>query len=465
MKTKALLLFTTSIFFLLSIQAQEWEIFYQNNTINVGINTQHQIHSWTEGNLLLLEKDYSGINENQKHLRIKRYEISQWNGNNQTTEGWELVGQVLNLNQANNEGHVDFVVSPEGSLYIGMKDTIFTYNSAENLWIPTYLPNYIGGLTSDEAGNIYFLETTDANPHYFTISKLTSQGAQAVASINYELPFGVTLYPRIVNQANKIIINNDMFIVSIARASTNQNYYFKGNATEGFSMLPEHFTHLNLSSMLLRSNGELIIAYRDGQNPYHLKIKKFDDVTNDWIDFEMNGLTIGESSFNHLKEGPDGSIYLSYHGPLNQGYLFKYSENSWELIGNPENPTHTVGPFLTFDSNNRIYLSHGNGSIGSPLIVMRLANPTSLTEKSNQDLFIVYPNPAKDILFIKQLKQNYSFKQIIIRDLTGKEIHSENFSGNMHQGMLLSQLNSGVYIMEIVTLEKGTRFQQKFIIQ
>jgi hypothetical protein len=460
--------FLLSLIFILStlinIQGQNWEIFYFNNQINLGSNTQHQLHYWNNGRLLLVEKDYSGIYENEKYVSVKSYAIDQWNGDNFSTEGWENVGQILNLNQANNEDHVDFVISPDGTLYLGMKDTIFSYNSTVNQWIPTFLPNYIGGLSTDESGTIYFLETTDAIPHHFKISRLTEQGAETVASIQYELPWGLTIYPRIVNQANQIIARNNMFYVSVARASTNQNYYFTGNSNDGFTMLPEHFTHLNLSSMLLTQENQLIIAYRDGTSPYHLIMKEFDFAENNWTDFPTDGINIGMSSYNHLKQDADGYIYMVYHGPINQGYLYQFNGTSWQHIGNQENPTHTTGPYLTFDENNQLYLAHGTGAIGDPLTVRRLAEPTNTKEQTRVGELQIFPNPAKDHIYVKADTQKQELSQLIIRDAAGKMILEEKSVSTQFQQINLSALKPGMYIVEIISKENNTLYQQKLVV-
>lgn len=449
---------------LINIQGQNWDIFYFNNQINLGSNTQHQLHYWNNGRLLLVEKDYSGIYENEKYVSVKSYTIDQWNGDNYSTEGWEYVGQILNLNQANNEDHVDFVISPDGALYLGMKDTIFSYNPTANLWTPTFLPNYIGGLSSDENGNIYFLETTDAIPHYFKISRLTEQGAETVANIQYELPWGVTIYPRIVNQANAIIARNNMFYVSVARASTNQNYYFTGNSDDGFVMLQEHFTHLNLSSMLLTQENQLIIAYRDGTSPYHLILKEFDFANNNWTDFPTNGINIGMSSYNHLKQNADGSIYLVYHGPVNQGYLYQFNGTSWQHIGSQEDPTHTTGPYLTFDENNQLFLAHGTGAIGDPLTVRRLADPTNTIDQSEYGGIQIFPNPAKDHMFVKAGSQKQELSRLIIRDASGKMILEEKIISTQFQKIDLSALKPGMYILEFISGKNKTFSLQKLVV-
>lgn len=73
----------------------------------------------------------------------------------------------------------------------------------------------------------------------------------------------------------------------------------------------------------------------------------------------------------------------------------------------------------------------------------------------------VFPNPAKDNLFIQAF--NSTLKEIIITDLTGKIIYQHSTQWATEK-INISNFNSGFYFITIKTIDNNT-FTQKFIIQ
>ena len=92
------------------------------------------------------------------------------------------------------------------------------------------------------------------------------------------------------------------------------------------------------------------------------------------------------------------------------------------------------------------------------VILPTQSNPQVLsTEKIAKQEFSVYPNPASDILRIKNLSGTFSYK---INDVTGKLIVSEkNRTSNQ---IKVNALNSGLYFLEIID-ENNIRTVSKFV--
>lgn len=72
--------------------------------------------------------------------------------------------------------------------------------------------------------------------------------------------------------------------------------------------------------------------------------------------------------------------------------------------------------------------------------------------------FIVYPNPFKDNITVRQ--NNNSAYKIVIKDITGREImQKENLTNNTN--LELSELNNGIYFINII--EKDKIYTKKII--
>lgn len=422
-----------------------WDIFYTNHQISEGITVQNRIMFAPDGTLYLVEQDYSGSLNNELLLRVKTYDVEQWAGNNYTTEGWELLGQVLDINTPNNESHIDFTITPDNQIFLGMMDSVFWFDPVQQHWESFFVPDYIGGMMCDDEGNILILRSVfDNGNHSFQITRFDSGTLHTLAEIEYTLPWGVTLYPRIMNEANRIRIHNGDFYVSIARASTNENFYFKGNPSDGFQMLQQHFNHLNLSSMVISPNGELIISHRGAMAPYDLEVMSYDFDLDYWVPFDTTGLHAGFSHANQLMYDNLGRLHLTYHGEAGKGFIFIYQNGSWEHYGPRDAIASAIMPNLAFSSSNDLFLVHGVGAPDDPLIVRRFSDDTTNVESIIPSLaFEIFPNPAKDDLFL-HLAGSGKLTGINLIDMSGKLVYTQSFSGD-HLRINTSGLKAGFY--------------------
>ena len=447
MKTKISLLLVALASVVNLVANDPWDIFYTNHQVSEGVTVQNRIAFGPDGMLYLVEQDYTGSSANEFLLRIKSYDVALWNGNNYTTDGWEQLGQVLDINISSNESHIDFVVTTENQFFLGMKDSVFMYNHGMDRWESFYVPDYIGGMMCDDEGNILILRSVfDNGDHSFHITHFDNGIANTIAVIEYALPWGVTLYPRIMNEANRIRKNNGDFYVSVARASTHENFYFKGNPTDGFETLEKHFNHLNLSSMVISPQGELIISHRGAMSPYNLELKIYDFGLNTWLPFDTTGLHAGFSHANQLMYDHEGRLHLTYHGDNGKGFVFVYQNGSWVHIGPRDAIAAAIMPNLTFSPGNDLFLVHGIGTPGVPLTVRRYSDETTHAGYISESLqFEFFPNPASDFLF---LNINSSVKQasISIFDFSGQNVINQNFSGSLLK-INTSGLSGGYYTL------------------
>lgn len=468
MKRSIFTILMLTLVFITAKADEYWDIFYRNYLINPGINVQSKFGAGTDGKLYLAEIDYSGIYDpGITYVDVRSYEISQWTQDNTGQEGWVNLGQRLQLKMPNNESNIDFVVTADNQLYVGMQDSIFWYDSNADFWTSYYVEDYIGGMMADESGRILILQSIGSNDeHHFQITEFDAGNLIPVATIDYTLPGNIQLYHRIMNEANRILMFEDNYYVSIARASTHQNYYFMGNETIGFTMLQEHFTHLNLSSMVLSPSGELIISHRMGGTPYSLALKQYNFDQNQWDDFNMQGLNDAEVYGNQLAFDKSGKLYLSYSADFNLGFLYEYNGSGWEHVGPLESVAVAHMPRIAFDNDNQLFLMHGIGSGSAPLTIRRLADPTA--DLNEKDIFTqkirLFPNPVSQSLTVdlNQLGFKSGEIELEIYNSNGQLILGQNVSGA--QTIIdVNNLPSGIYMLNV--RNAANNFRHRFVKQ
>jgi len=468
MKRSIFTFLVLSLVFITVKADEDWDIFYRNNLINPGINVQSKFGAGTDGKLYLAEIDYSGIYDpGITYVDVRSYEISQWTQDNIGQEGWVNLGQRLQLKMPNNESNIDFVVTADNQLYVGMQDSIFWYDANADFWMSYYVENYIGGMMADESGRILILQSIGSNDeHHFQITEFDAGNLIPVATIDYTLPGNIQLFHRIMNEANRILKYEDNYYVSIARASTHQNYYFMGNETSGFTMLQEHFTHLNLSSMVLSPEGELFISHRLGTTPYSLAVKQYNFELNQWDDFNLQGLNDAEVYGNQLAFDQSGKLYLSYSADFNLGFLYEFNGSGWDHVGPVESVPVAHMPRIAFDSNNQLFLMHGIGSGSAPLTIRRLADPTAnLNEKDSFSQKIrLFPNPVTQSLTIdlNQLSAESGEIELEIYNVNGQLVWKQTATAALTT-INVDDLPDGIYMLNLRSA--ANTFSHKFVKQ
>lgn len=466
---KSLLTFSLVLMFSISIMADDiWNLFYRNWDINPSILVQSEIRFAPDGTLYLAEFDLSEIyNTGETFVNVRSFDVGQWSGDILNQDGWAFVGAPILMNLPNNESWIDFAISNDNQLYIGMLDSIAWFNASSGQWEATHVPDYIGGMTVDESGNLLILLSVGSgSTHHFQIAVYENGAATPIANIEYELPGGIAFFPRIMNEANRIIQKNGDFYVSIARASTQQNYYFKGNVTDGFTMLKEHFNHLNLSSMVVSEAGEIIISHRGEMSPYTLAMKTYDFDLNDWVAFDTTGLNAGAAHRNFLAYDRQGRLHFAYSGPSNKGFVYRYGPNGWEHLG-PHNAVSIAQmPALAFDLNNRLYLLHGIGAGATPLIIRRYVDETtSVAELKKKNEMRVYPNPASGQAALSWENENNTdeIAVVSIYDSYGRLVRQQSLRSGSESLLQLQGLKPGIY--QLVLRSKSSVMRSSLIVQ
>lgn len=418
-----------------------WNTIFNSGTLNqTGTTTFNYIEFDSNDTLYLLSSELPDFSES--YMSVKKLSGTSWIN----------VGQRLVREAANNENHIDFVIAPNNTMYIGLKDSIWQYNPSTNQWDATYVPEYFGGLYADSANTIYFIHRTEGTGGMASSNLYLATFNNGTTDTITPIALNISMIPRRVNTSNKIVIKNNQIHVSAVAQSTNYLFVFRGTASAGFTRLEASATiptinaELGLSSMAVSDDGKILVSSKKGS---HLVIHQYVDSNDTWILFDTAG--INSISCNHqvMKYNKNGELHLIYNGSNGTGFIFRLIATGWQHIGdkNGIGLQSVNSPNMAFDSENTLHIVSGIGSSGVPLVVRRsvtvissLQNHTSLTSK-----FTAFPNPANTHI---NLMGDLIGKQVVLTDITGRILSSE-YTTNNHLLIHTDEFPNGIYFIRI----------------
>ncbi len=146
-----------------------------------------------------------------------------------------------------------------------------------------------------------------------------------------------------------------------------------------------------------------------------------------------------------VRIGGDSIEYNARVSIFNNGEF----ENINTPIMIPGNTTHIYDPFFNGPNGLQLVIFVDIGNTGTYNDTIFIDN-TNIEKYINADYISVYPNPTEDILNI-QIENNKSIPHfVVISDITGKTIlNKEIKSLNNHTRLSLSNLSSGIYLIQI----------------
>lgn len=135
---------------------------------------------------------------------------------------------------------------------------------------------------------------------------------------------------------------------------------------------------------------------------------------------------------------------------LSQGYVtFKIKLNAGFAVGDVIENTAQI----YFDSN--------------PAIITNTFQTTFVPNLSvgtfDLNNLVVYPNPAKEIVYIQLKNSSETLKKIAIYDMIGKTIQNVSGNGGQQSSINVSNLSTGMYMIEITT-DSNLKQIRKFIV-
>ncbi|PQJ80222.1 ELWxxDGT repeat protein [Polaribacter porphyrae] len=396
----------------------------------------------------------------------------------------------------------NYLITLNGKLYFYAYDAV---NGSE-LWesdgteTGTVLVKDIntGAASSIRSGELYvfkskiYFNATDSSNDYELWS---SDGTEAGTSLFYEANSSSSGSP-------------DNFIefkdgLHFRANSSSGSRMFRTDGTNTFSVTDKGYNNMTVSGEYLYfvstySNGGELWATQSGVSPYQVKdirpgsggskgsfpslltdhkgVLYFvaNDGTNGTELWKSDGTNSGTVLVKNIGSGSD-SAYMTQLISFGDKLVFGSGESSssqevWVSDGtengtkilqeiNPSTEQFNSGsrPQSFFVSNNILYFSANNGTVGNELFMLEEA-ALSTNNQTLSELVevIIYPNPTLDILNIKV--DNKQIQAISIFNLLGKEVLKLK---NIDKEINISQLSKGMYILQIKT-DKNT-FIKKII--
>jgi hypothetical protein len=271
-------------------------------------------------------------------------------------------------------------------------------------------------------------------------------------------------------------LDNDTFIVDIEDVASNSWFYsvnkideqrsFEITDTSSFEVNEaiEPNTYYEVIAINICSNGDTGNFFR--------KIYLTDD---NWCDDKIFTDAGGENSnyFNFLEYSKtfypnttDGKIKFTindfdlengndfltlFDGETTESPVFEDGELTGDnLVRTEFEATNSAGAITVLFTSNESITSDGWSILVS-------CETLSNQEFSEKDISI-YPNPFEDNLIIKS---SLNLDKLVVNDMTGRQVYTQNITSNTKTTLDLSQLNSGIYF---VTLSKnGSKFIKRII--
>lgn len=191
-------------------------------------------------------------------------------------------------------------------------------------------------------------------------------------------------------------------------------------------------------------NNEAYVAYTD--DLAKVNVKKFDGTSWNTI----GGGVVSDSVATYLSFAiHNGTPYVSFREmPSLKLRLLKYDGTSWVGLDNAKgyvDNRETYSNSLVIDPST-VYpvIAFADRDNGEKTTVVRFGHTASINE-TNHYSYEVYPNPVSDYITIKS---DGIIKKVVVTNLDGKVVYSENHSNN---NIDMRLFKSGVYFVRMET--------------
>ncbi len=199
---------------------------------------------------------------------------------------------------------------------------------------------------------------------------------------------------------------------------------------------------------------------------------KWDTQTDTWTrmnDFPAEGRVAG-TQFSHGGKGYVLSGQNEQHLNFAQGELFQYDpvEDDWIMLGSHpgESSRWAPGSFVIGDT---LYFTSGRSGFGNnlteyaDLLKFQLPSTTQASVGGVDEIMDIYPNPAKETLYLDLKSENLEFNKLDLVQVTNLKGENIFTSTDYLTRIEVANYPEGTYF---VTIKSGNRTQtKKFIIK
>lgn len=386
-----------------------------------------------------------------------------------------VLTEAISLQEFNFPSNVigGIVKNPDGGIWMASGSEIYTYNNVSNNWdlysaVPTvygsmYDLQYADGkLYGIDYGNLieYFDGTTWMHIPY-------ADGYTSVYVFDYDVSSDGVIY--FVNDDGLFKSEDGITEILIATPSVfdwflsvkydaARNLVWLGNIDGIIKYDFDSQELINSIDVPAMSAGTSIqeISIDENNNVWfganNNKAYKYDGL--DWEDF-----TVGTGNEFIIEFAFDGAkTYFGLTGDIGGISVYDSYLYTWESYSSAEDimmASNSVNQ-LAIDANHDLWVAHNDTGAS----VYRLAEePEAIVTNQNENSILIYPNPASEFIQVNELPAHYF---ATVTDLQGKIIIKGNLVNN---SLSINNLISGIYLLNIYDLDKGTFTSNEFNVQ
>ncbi|WP_338378726.1 T9SS type A sorting domain-containing protein [uncultured Flavobacterium sp.] len=446
--------------------------------------------------------------------------ITKINGNN-----WELLGEKSSisypetpisspsnnfhdLTYSNSSPYISYqnIISVNGNKKLNVKKhngAIWEFVGPENI---SELEVKNSKIEADQNGNIYVgyisnVSTTSTSNYKISVKKFDGTNWQAVGPLNFsiytETKFDLKIdqngVPYVIYAAGIVQkfngtnwefvgtgipgINTSSYDFEINFDNNNVLYgtYYANskinvsqfNGTDwiqidGTSLNP--YTNTKNHKIVFDSNNTLYLGFIDNNNKVH--IKTYNGSSWIYVGSEiMNSNNVVDFDFQINNNIPYVAFSNQIDGFRYRASIYKFENNSWQFVGQPEvSPGAVTDLKLIFGNNNTPVISY-NASNGVFSKFFGTSNPLTVTsiDNQNQENFILFPNPVENNLNITYTNNTNDIIEIVIYNSLGQKMNLSTKSFKNTTNIPFQEFSSGIYFISI--LQNGKQIIFKKIIK
>lgn len=356
----------------------------------------------------------------------------------------------------------------------------------ENLDTPYYC--WGGGELAN--GDVVLGYTGEGVPWNILEMRRYSSEGQLLSNFNVELDYDFSFPSTFITRDSLIYISFPRFLSNNYR----RNYIVCYNAITGEEIWETHQIEDEIALgftegfLCISEQDELLMVYvEQAELPWpwifeagyegYVKVTSINPLTGEFLnDFELSALE-PNIYINDIEATSDGGFVVLMNTPavFPTDAIMKVDNNmapEWRFNYSPSIPLKPgeYGSFLTEIevTSDDCILAVGTASGANPFEEWYFQYPwvlkvdacgnevvsdctlSGLSELSQQQTITIYPNPARDRIF---LKGENTIQRAMIYDLQGQLVHDERFSGSLQQTLFIDHLPAGLYVVKAMNNE------------
>jgi hypothetical protein len=246
-----------------------------------------------------------------------------------------------------------------------------------------------------------------------------------------------------------------------ANGAVNQNLEFTSllnwNASTDVSWISLNMPSGNMGFYNLNNGSTFNCSVNNDNVRFgYIYINNGNDIDTVVVKQDASPLTTSPANLSFSEAGGNQNILVSY---LNFGNWTATTPDSWLSLA-PASGTGngtivvTCSPNVLPSPRNGMVIINAGVYADTILINQDASTSTFISENNDNENIFIFPNPANDILHIN-ISGTYQPTFVEIYDLNGKTLWSQNLQSDINS-FPISQLQNGVYLINIRTSEKNT---------